>query len=86
MAFDDKTRNEVFNGTTARRRNQLSMMVSAQVPKSEAGLQNELEIAFYDDLLSEALKVQAKYGIWPVFEMEELEWDDIPDIYNEPID
>ena len=37
---------------------------------------------YFDLLMEQAEAHLIKYGFWPTFEMEELDYDDIPDIYS----
>lgn len=73
---------EIFNNTTARDRNRVAQMVSAKVTKEDADLKNLYEEQYFDSLVAEAEAHQIKYGFWPTFEMEELDYDDFPDIYS----
>ena len=68
---------------SAIRLNEITRAVNSKVPKSQAGLNGEIESRYYDSLWKEAMEIQKKYGDWPVFEMEEIESDDPAlDIYN----
>ena len=59
-------------------------MVSCKVPKEHAGLLTEDEGIYFDALMEETGEILKKHGIWPVFEMEEIDYDDpILDIYPE---
>lgn len=70
---------------TSRRQNEIIYMVNCRVPKEEAELKNDEENEFYDSLVKEATEMEEKYGKWPVFEMSEQNWEEIPDIYNEEL-
>ena len=68
----------------ASRRNDIAYMVSGKVPKNEAGLKSDIERKYFDSLMEEAKAHEAKYGDWPAFEMEEIEYDDpVLDIYRD---
>ena len=60
----------------ASRLNEITRAVNNKVSKAKAGLKGEIESRYFDSLWKQAMDVQAKYGEWPVFEMEELESDD----------
>lgn len=67
----------------ASRLNEITRAVNSKVPKAKAGIKNEVESRFYDNLWKEAMSIEKKCGKWPVFDMEELESDDPKmDIYN----
>lgn len=67
----------------ASRLNEIASAVNSKTPKAKAGLENEVESRYYDELWKEAMDVQKKHGKWPVFEMAELESDDPAlDIYR----
>lgn len=68
---------------TARRSNRIADAVNRKIPMEEAGLQNEVERRYYKEVWREAEAHQEKYGDWPVFEMDEIEWEDVPDIYHD---
>ena len=78
----DKEIKDLYNNTTARDRNRISTLVSCRVPKEEADLKNTYEEMYFDLLMEQAEAHLIKYGFWPTFEMEELDYDDIPDIYS----
>lgn len=68
----------------ASRINEITSAVNSKTPKAKAGLKNDAERVYYDELWKEAMDHQKKYGFWPVFEMAELESDDPAlDIYND---
>ena len=74
-----------FAEARASRLNQITDAVNRKKSKEEAGLRDEFEEMFFDDLMSEANAHEKKYGFWPVFEMMEIETDDpVLDIYNSP--
>lgn len=75
-----------FNEMSTIRRNQIAQMVNCQVPKKDAGLATEAENWWYDRLTAQADEVERKYGTRPVFEMEEIPYDDPAlDIYSTPV-
>ena len=78
--------NEIFDHTTAGRRNDIAYMVSCRVAKDDADLKTKYEEAYYDRLLNQAEAHEKKYGFYPVFAMEEIDYD-APrlDIYSEPV-
>ena len=70
---------EWFLSAGARRRNAIAMAVSSKIPKEKAGLKDKFEQAYYDLLWKEAQLHQEAYGIWPTFEVEEIEYDALGD-------
>ena len=78
----DKEIMDLYNNTTARDRNRISTLVSCRVPKEEPDLNNTYEEMYFDLLMEQAEAHLIKYGFWPTYEMEELDYDDIPDIYS----
>lgn len=63
--------------------NTLVRLVNMKIPKEMAGELTESEGAWYDSLWEEAVAHEKKYGFWPVFELDEIEWEDpVLDIYN----
>lgn len=78
---------DYFNEMSARRRNEIVYMVNCRVPKNEAGLTTEAENWWYDRLTAQADEMERKYGKRPVFEMEEIPYDDpCLDIYSTPVE
>lgn len=70
----------------ARRLNQIMYAFDCNVPKEEIGLKGEVEEMFYEDMAREAAEYERKYGVRPVSEMMEIEYDDpVLDIYNTPV-
>ena len=69
----------------ASRSNHIICAVNCKVPKEEFAFQNAIEEIFYDRLVEEANRLEKQYGSRPVFEMEEIDYDDpVLDIYREP--
>lgn len=60
----------------ASKKNDITHAVNCKVSAADAGLSDKFEKAYYDYLWKEAELHQEAYGFWPVFEMEEIEWDD----------
>lgn len=81
--YDEAYLNEIGK-MRASRKNKIMYMVSAKVPKEEAGLVSDIENDYFDTLTFEAKQVEQKTGKWPVIEMEEIESDDpVLDIYRD---
>lgn len=81
--MSDKEYMGALSKVPASRLNEITSAVNSKTPKAKAGLKNEVERRYYDGLWKEAMDVQKKHGIWPVFEMAELESEDPAlDIYN----
>lgn len=81
--MSDKEYLSELGNVKASRLNEITRAVNSKTPKAKAGLKNEVEVRYYDNLWKEAMEVQKKHGKWPVFEMAELESDDpAMDIYN----
>ena len=64
------------------RTNYLLASINNRIPKSKTDIRSKAEERQYDEFLREAEELYRDYGIWPVFEMGELEYDEIPDIYG----
>ena len=47
----------------------------------EAGISDPYEIEYYKRLWDSAEKMEEITGIWPVCDLPELDWDEIPDYY-----
>ena len=68
------------------RLNEIINAVNCKVKKLYIGLKNEVEERFYENLIEEANEHLEKYGSWPVFEMDEIEYDDpVLDIYKDDV-
>lgn len=68
----------------ASRRNDIAYAVSCRVPKEEFEFRAKIDERYFDLLIEEAEAHVKKYGFWPVFEMEEIDYDDpILDIYRD---
>lgn len=68
------------------RLNKIIHAVNCNVPKSEIGLDGEVETMFYDNLMREADEHEREFGERPVFASSEIESDDPSmDIYNGPV-
>ncbi len=81
--MSDKEYMRALSKVPASRINEITSAVNSKTPKAKAGLKNEVESKYYDNLWKEAMAVQKKHGNWPVFDMAELESDDPAlDIYN----
>ena len=81
--MSDKEYLSELGNVRASRLNAIAIAVTHKTPKAKAGLENEVESRYYDELWKDAMDIQKKHGIWPVFEMAELESDDpVLDIYN----
>ena len=59
---------------TAREWNRIICAVNAKQTAEEAGLKTNEELQHYEKIWNEAEELFAKYGIWPVFDLVELEW------------
>ena len=59
---------------TAREWNRIISAVNSKETFKEAGLSGEEELQYYQNMWKEAEEIQAKHGIWPIFELAELEW------------
>lgn len=60
--------------------------VNNNIPKEQAGLENDAEKQIYDDIKKEADALEKRGGVRPVFDTVEIESDDPAlDIYNEPV-
>ena len=71
----------------ASRRNELAYMASCRVPIDEAGLKLPIEREYYDRLIQQSNEHYNKYGFYPTYEMEEIEYDDpCLDIYRDPVE
>lgn len=70
----------------ASRLNKMMYAINCKAPKDEIGLKSEVEENWFNGLIKEATAHENKYGVWSVFEMAEIEYDDpVLDIYNEPV-
>ena len=58
------------------RKNDIIRAVNSQIPKNEAGLKDEFEKAYYDYLWKTAELHKKAYGVWPAFDVYEIESDD----------
>lgn len=66
------------------RKNAIISAVNRKLPLEEAGAKNEAEKMLYKRMFKEAKEMEKKYGMWPVFEAEEIESDDPAlDIYHD---
>ena len=64
------------------RKNDIIRHVNYRLPKEKYSFRNSAEEAFYESLIDEAERMQAKTGVWPIFELCEIDYDDpILDIY-----
>lgn len=74
----------IWEEKRASRRNDITQAVNLKLSKRAAGLKDAAEEYYYDRLWAEADEFEKKYGVWPVYEMEEIEYDDPRlDIYSE---
>lgn len=72
-----------FRKMRGSRINDIIHAVNFKIPKAEAGLKNEVERRYYDNLTKEAQNHEKEYGFWPAFDMVEIETDDPRlDIYS----
>ena len=70
----------------ASRRNEIAYMVSTKVAKEDAGLKLPIEERYFDSLTKQAKAHEEKFGFYPTFAMEEIEYDDpVLDIYNSAV-
>ena len=68
----------------ASRQNDIAYAVSCRVPKEEFEFRAKIDERYFDLLIEEAEAHIKKYSFWPVFEMEEIDYDDpILDIYHD---
>jgi hypothetical protein len=85
MAMTDKEYWNRLSEKRQSRKNDIIRAVNYGISKENAGLADEVEERFYDDLVKEADELEARYGTRPVFELGEIDYDDpILDIYSEP--
>lgn len=69
---------------TTARKNMITRAVNAKETLEESGAVTEIEKLYYEHLFNEAVALEQKHGIWPVFEMWEIDYDDpILDIYHD---
>lgn len=67
-----------------RRKNEIISLVNYKTPKDKIIFEAHIEELFYDSLIREAEEMQEKHGIWPIFELYEIDYDDpILDIYSQ---
>lgn len=93
MLFDElmvkkPTKKEIdfYNSMTASRRNAITRAVSCKLSKDDFKPNTDAESWYFDSCTQLAEAHLEKYGDWPVFEMEEIEWEDpVLDIYRDPI-
>ena len=65
------------------RKNDIIRHVNYRLPKEKYEFRNKTEEAFYESLIDEATRMQSKTGVWPIFELCEIDYDDpILDIYS----
>lgn len=50
--------------------------MNCKVPQNEIGLKDEVEEKFYESLIEQAEEHYKKYGFYPTFEVDEIEYDD----------
>lgn len=68
----------------ASRTNAIIRAVNAKKTLEESGAKSEVEKMFFNDLLEGAKEHEAKYGKWPVYALDEIEYDDPAlDIYHD---
>ena len=60
----------------ASRRNDIKMAVNLKLSKKAARLEDEAEEFYYDKLCVEVEYYEQEYGVRPVFEMEDMSYDD----------
>lgn len=81
--MSDKEYLKALGKIPASRLNEIASAVIDKTPKAKAGLKNEVESKFFDNLWKQAMDTQTTYGEWPVYEMSEIESEDPKlDIYS----
>ncbi|MBR3314662.1 MAG: hypothetical protein IKG18_11045 [Atopobiaceae bacterium] len=81
--MDDKEYRKLLGEKRASRLNVIIAAVNRRTPKDELDI-DEVESRFYDELEEGARQLEEKYGERPVYEMDEIEWDDpVLDIYGD---
>ena len=84
--MDEKEYYRELGKIRASRLNQITYAVNCKVPKEEIGLKSEVEEMYYDSLIKQANEHFEKYGFYPTFEMEEIDYDDpCLDIYKDEV-
>lgn len=84
--MDEKTFYQELGKIRASRLNQITYAVNCKVPKKKLGLKSEVEEEYYNSLISQAETHVEKYGYWPTFEMDEIDYDDpVLDIYRDEV-
>ncbi len=82
---NEKDENKRSNKSlTAREMNRIISLVNYKTPKEKCDLRSVEEERFYDNLINEAKEMMDRTGIWPIFDVCELDYDDPAlDIYPE---
>jgi len=84
------TKKEYFKRLCEARASRLNVIIGAvnsKLKQQDAGLRDEFERMFFDNLVAEAKSHEEKYGFWPTFEMMEIDTDDpVLDIYSTSAD
>ena len=67
-----------------RRKNEIIRLVNYKTPKDEIPFRSRTEEQFYENLIREAEETQNRIGVWPIFELCEIDYDDpVLDIYSQ---
>jgi len=83
----EKEYNTALSKMRGSRINDIISALNSRTPKEEAGLKNEAEEKFFDNLTKEAEAHLKKYGDLPTFAPVEIESDDPRlDIYSSSVD
>ena len=62
-----------MNDLTAREWNRIICAVNSRQSAEAAGLKAEAELLHHGNIWKEAEEIFAKYGVWPVFSLAELD-------------
>lgn len=71
--MDQKEYYKELGEKSGRRLNTIISAVQARIPKEEADLEDEVEEMFFDSLEKQAAEHIEKYGIFPTFELCEID-------------
>ena len=79
---DESKRNTI--SLSPRAMNRIIDLVNSKIPKEKCVFRSDEEERFYDNLINEAKETLDRIGVWPIFDVCELDYDDPAlDIYPE---
>ena len=80
--MEDKEFYKGFFRMSSYRQMNVILAVNHKKTIEEAGIGDPYEVEYYRRLWDSAEEMEKITGIWPICDLPELDWDEIPDYYS----